>query len=132
MPKWHAWSHNYPLSLEDVVLRDHHWVILLPKNPNRDIIAANFFKPNKKGTLIFWMGKCIINLHIPNDIYQVMLTQKEASAELEVENDDVAIVSHVAVDFTVGFPHSTMVFCELKEISVSQDQGKETHAKSLT
>ena len=130
MPKWRARTHNYPLSLEDVVLHDHHWVVLLPKNPDRDIIAAHFFKPNKKGTLVFRTGKCIVNLHIPNDIYQVMLTQKEASAELEVEDDDTI---PVAVDFTVGFPHSIKIFYKLKEILVSQDQGKEeAHAKSLT
>lgn len=118
MPKWRAWAHDYPLSLDNLVMRDHHWVILLPKNPDRNVIAAQFFKPNKKGTLVFRTGKCIINLHIPNDTYQAVLTQKEA-AELEAENDDVAIISPVAVDFTVGFPHGSTIFYKLKGLSVS-------------
>ncbi len=131
MPKWHAWMHNYPLSLDDLVMHDRHWVILSPKNPDRNIIAAQFFKPNKKGTLIFRTGKCIINLHIPNDIYQAVLTQKDAT-ELEAEDDDVAVTSPIAVDFTVCFPHGTVIFDNLRRKSVSQDQGKEAHAKSLT
>ena len=57
MPKWHAWAHDYPLLLDNLVMRDHHWVILLPKNPDCNIIAAQFFKSNKKGTLVFWTGK---------------------------------------------------------------------------
>jgi hypothetical protein len=116
MPKWRAWAHDYPLLLDDFVMRDHHWVILLPKNPDRNIIAAQFFKPKKKGTPVFRSGKCVINLHIPNDIYQGMLNRKDAE-DAEAESDDVDTM--VMVDFTVGFSHGTMIFYKLKYISVS-------------
>ena len=78
-------------------MRDHNWVHLLPQKPDRDIIAKQFFKPGKKGSaMVFKSGKCIINLHVPNEIYESMLVQKEEQ-ELNTEKVEIA-----AVDFMVG------------------------------
>ncbi|KAK2460511.1 hypothetical protein APHAL10511_007474 [Amanita phalloides] len=84
MLKWHIWTTNYPLSLNNLVMHDHNWVTLLPRNPDCNIIATQFFKTGKKGAQTFRAGKCVINLHIPNDIYEGMLTQK---SKLEAKND---------------------------------------------
>ena len=93
-------------------MHDHNWVTLLPKNPDRNIIAAQFFKTGKKGAQTFRAGKCVINLHIPHEIYEGMLTQK---SELEVENEtaDVSLIS--SAEFTIGFPNKT-IFCRLKDL----------------
>ncbi|KAM6490645.1 hypothetical protein JOM56_013988 [Amanita muscaria] len=97
IPRWNSWTKHYPLSLDSVMMRDHNWVHLLPQKPDRDIIAKQFFKPGKKGgAMVFKSGKCIINLHIPNEIYESMLMQKEEQ-ELNSEKVETA-----AVDFTLA------------------------------
>lgn len=92
IPRWNSWTKHYPLPLDSVMMRDHNWVHLLPQKPDRDIIAKQFFKPGKKGAMVFKSGKCVVNLHIPNEIYQSMLMQKEEQEET---------VEIAAVDFTV-------------------------------
>ena len=63
------------------MMQDHNWVHLLPQKPDHDIIAKQFFKLGKKGAMVFKSGKCIVNLHILNEIYQSMLMQKEEQEE---------------------------------------------------
>ena len=76
IPKWYEWTNNYPLLLDVVVMQNHNWVVLVPKNPDRNVIADLFFKraKNLKGGWMFKGGKCIINLHVLNQIYNAMLT----------------------------------------------------------
>jgi hypothetical protein len=100
-PKWCEWTNNYPLLLDDVVMRNNNWVALLPKNPDRDVIADLFFKRGKKGALMFKGGKCIINLHVPNHIYNAMLTRQEDD-ELEKQRK-LQVEDHAMADFTVSF-----------------------------
>lgn len=109
IPKWHSWTKSYPLSLDNVVMRDHNWVMLAPRNPDRSIITAQFFKPAKKGALVFKAGRCIINLHILNNIYQAMLAHKE----VEMENDGTNSTSMAAADFTVSFATKRMIFYDM-------------------
>jgi hypothetical protein len=101
IPKWCEWTNNYPLPLDDVVMRNHNWVALVPKNPDRDVIADIFFKRAKKGGLTFKGGKCIINLHVPNHIHNAMLTRKEAE-EFEKQRNLQADDHAIAADFTVS------------------------------
>lgn len=84
-------------------MRNLNWVVLAPRNPDRDIIADQFFKLGKKGTVVFKAGKCVINLHVPNELYQLMLARKDEN-ELEVEaaENKAADIGMVAADFTVG------------------------------
>jgi hypothetical protein len=105
IPKWHEWTRNYPLRLDDVVMRNHNWVVLAPKNPDHDVIADTFFKRAKKGGSTFKGGKCVINLHVPNHIYDAMLAQKEIK-ELEEEKKlragDVDRATHAMAAFKVS------------------------------
>lgn len=101
IPKWQEWTNNYLLRLDDVVMRNNNWVALVPKNPDRDVIADQFFKRVKKGALTFKGGKCIINLHVPNNIYNAMLTQKEDD-EFEKQRK-LRAGDHAVADFTVSF-----------------------------
>lgn len=106
IPKWHDWTKNYPLSIDDVIMRNNNWVRLVPRNPDCDIISDQFFKRGKKG-VIFKTGKCIINLHVPNHIYTVVVAQKEADEVDDIDHFEgegkVAVIQHqvVAADFTV-------------------------------
>jgi len=42
-------------------MRSHNWVVLAPKNPDRNIIADYFFKPGKKGAIVFKARKMNMN-----------------------------------------------------------------------
>lgn len=100
IPRWNSWTKDYPLPLDSIMMHDHNWVLLVPRNPDRDIIANQFFKPAKKGAIVFKAGKCVINLHVPNEIYESMVTQKEEEElkkDKNVDNSETA-----AVDFTVS------------------------------
>ena len=85
-------------------MRNNNWVRLEPRNPDCDIISSQIFKQGKKG-IIFKPGKCIINLHVPNQIYSAVVAQKEADEANDhfEEEGRVAIIQHqaVAADFTV-------------------------------
>ena len=88
-------------------MRNNNWVRLVPRNPDRDVISDQFFKRGKKGVIIFKTGKCIINLHVPNHIYSVVVAQKEAGdieSFEDLEEGRVAVItgcSQAAADFTV-------------------------------
>ena len=80
-------------------MQNRNWVVLVPRNPDHNVIAEQFFKLGWKGSPTFKKRKAIINLHVLNDIYGEILTCKEAEefkAEM-VDNDGTAVV-----DFTVG------------------------------
>jgi hypothetical protein len=103
IPKWNNWTNGYSLPLDALVMRSHNWVVLAPKNPDRNIIADYFFKPGKKGAIVFKAGKCVVNLH---DLYQLMLTQKD---EHELE-ENFGTTSRAAVDFTVSAATQWKIF----------------------
>lgn len=99
IPKWNQWTNNYPLPIDSLVMQNRNWVVLVPRNPDHNVIAEQFFKLGWKGSPTFKKRKAIINLHVLNDIYGEILTCKEAEefkAEM-VDNDGTAVV-----DFTVG------------------------------
>ena len=95
--KWNGWTDSFPLPLNDTILRNQNWVVLAPRNPDRDVIADQFFKPGKKGAVVFKPGKCVINLHVPNEIYRAMLDQQELASENKASD-----IGTVAADFTVS------------------------------
>ncbi|KAK2463878.1 hypothetical protein APHAL10511_004050 [Amanita phalloides] len=98
--KWNEWTNNCPLPINSIVMRNHNWVALMPRNPDRDVIAEQFFKPGKKGNTTFKKGKAIVNLHVPNDIYGAVLACKEAE-EFKAEKalDDL---STATANFTLA------------------------------
>jgi hypothetical protein len=110
IPKWHEWTNNYPLTLEDVTMRNNNWVRLIPRNPDCDVISDQFFKRGEKGAVVFKAGKCIVNLHVPNHVYSVLVARKkdnESDIDEFEEEGKVAIISQAAADFTVRPPSST-------------------------
>lgn len=91
-------------------MRNNNWVRLVPRNPDRDVILDQFFKRGKRGAVVFKAGKCIINLHVPNNIYGVVVARKKAEEsdnnELEEEGKVAVkprpvVISQAAADFTV-------------------------------
>ena len=104
IPKWREWTNNHPLPLGDVTMRSSNWVPLVPRNPDRDVISDQFFKRGKKGASVFKGGKCIINLHVPNHIYSIVVPRKEADesdiAEFE-EEGKVAAIGRAEVGYMV-------------------------------
>jgi len=109
IPKWNTWTDNFPLRIDEIMMRDKLWIILNPTTPDRDAIAKNFFKPGKKGVQIFKTGKTLINFHILNEVYGAML-EKKADDESRVEQRLTIMDSEIehlpsdAADFTVcGF-----------------------------
>ncbi|GLB40064.1 hypothetical protein LshimejAT787_0705740 [Lyophyllum shimeji] len=116
IPKWNAWTRNFPLPIEKIAMRDRLWVELKPRNPDCDVIARYFFKSGKNGALTFKPGtKTIIQFHVPNELYNAMLDKREADETADVAvarrvtgregvvvelDDDVEL--SMAADFTVG------------------------------
>ncbi|KAM6488841.1 hypothetical protein JOM56_015699 [Amanita muscaria] len=84
IPKWNAWTNNYPLHVDGVIMRDKLWVELKPNNPDCDVIAKYFFKIGRKGVQTFKTGKTVIYFHVPNEIYDTMVETREAN-ELAAE-----------------------------------------------
>jgi len=69
-PRWSQYSGGYPLTLNNIVMRDKNWVEIHPRTPDRDVInSPSFYKEAKHGPPIFKGGKAIVHLHIPNDVY---------------------------------------------------------------
>ena len=65
-PRWEDYSHGFPLRLEDVTLRNHHWAHLTSEE---DAIYIQFLKEGKDGVKKFRTGKCIIWLEIPAKLF---------------------------------------------------------------
>ena len=75
-------------------------------NPDRDVISDQFFRPGKKGAIVFKAGKCIINLHVPNHIYSAVVARKKADDsdtinEFEAGGKVAELELEAAADFTV-------------------------------
>ncbi|KAM6489625.1 hypothetical protein JOM56_014947 [Amanita muscaria] len=84
IPRWNTWTNNFPLHIDEVIMRDKLWVELRPNNPDCDVIAKHFFKTGRKGMKTFKTGKTVIYFHVPNEIYDTMVEMREAD-ELAAE-----------------------------------------------
>jgi hypothetical protein len=108
IPKWNRWADNFPLRVDQIMMRDKLWVLLKPTAPDRNAIARHFFKRGKKGIQIFKTGKTVIYFHIPNEVYSSVI-EKKADDELGIEqravtNGEVEYIPSDVADFTVrGF-----------------------------
>ena len=88
LPLWSSYTEGFPLQMEDVIMRNKDWVEICPQDPDHDVIARPFFQQGKNGASIFKTGRCIINFHIPNAIYDLYVQyaeQKELEREAQVE-----------------------------------------------
>ena len=70
-------------------MRTKDWVEIQPVNPDRDVIARQFFKTGKNGSLTFKTGRCLIHFHIPNKIYNQYLDYAEKKDEEILNNERV-------------------------------------------
>jgi hypothetical protein len=87
-PHWAQFSDNFPLSIDELTLRNTSWANLKGET---DCIADNFFKPTGKDHVVkFKKGACTIFLQIPFKIY------KEAT-ELMQEREEQQ-VWHITID----------------------------------
>ena len=62
LPPFLKWSHDYPLSIDDVKLRSKNWVEMLPKGPGDqdvDVIESEFFT---------FKGKAKTRQFLPNKV----------------------------------------------------------------
>ncbi|KIL64085.1 hypothetical protein M378DRAFT_11669 [Amanita muscaria Koide BX008] len=84
IPRWNTWTNNFPLHIDEVIMRDKLWVELRPNNPDCDVIAKHFFKTGRKGMKTFKTGKTVVYFHVPNEIYDTMVEMREAD-ELAAE-----------------------------------------------
>ena len=50
---WLAYTEQFPLDINDIVMRTKDWVEIQPLNPDRDVISRQFFKTGKNGGIIF-------------------------------------------------------------------------------
>lgn len=57
---------------------DKLWVTLAPAVPDCDVIVRYFFKTGRKGNQTFKSGKTVVHFHIPNEIYDAMLENRDA------------------------------------------------------
>jgi hypothetical protein len=116
IPRWNRWANDFPLHIDQITMRDKHWVILEPRVPDSDVIAKHFYKTGKKGTQTFKSGKTIIHFHVPNEIYDAVLEKKEteewpadkntarkpAGRKVTVARISKEIEPSLAADFTVS------------------------------
>ncbi|KAJ7150865.1 hypothetical protein C8R43DRAFT_1191365 [Mycena crocata] len=94
-PEWVKYTNNFPLTMNCVCFRDEKWVALEPRNPDVDVIAHKVFHAPKKigGAPQFRTKKLVLNLHVPNDIYDRFLAEKERAAEQDTFDHLVHISS---------------------------------------
>ncbi|KAJ7086781.1 hypothetical protein B0H15DRAFT_781757 [Mycena belliarum] len=78
IPAWNRYTDSFPLTIDDVKMRDEKWAALVNRDPDIDIIRSKFFHAAKKtgGAPQFRTKKQVINMHIPNDIYDRMAARK--------------------------------------------------------
>jgi len=116
IPRWNKWANNFPLHIDNITMHDKWWVTLEPSIPDCSVIARHFFKARKKGAQMFKSGKTIVHFHIPNEIYDAMLKNRDGDewpAEQNTAGEKLAagkgtvvrvreIEPSMAADFTVG------------------------------
>ena len=65
LPLFLKWSHDYPLSIDDVKLRNKNWVELLPKglgNEDVNAIESEFFTFKGKGKTCHYLPNKVLDL----------------------------------------------------------------------
>ena len=113
IPRWNTWTNDFPLQIDDIIMRDKNWVELVPMVPDRDIIFKHFLSGRGKKGPTFKSGKTVIQFHVPNEIHAAMLEKRDTDelAELEsevrekkamTESRDVGSESSVTAEFTVS------------------------------
>ncbi|KAI9058420.1 hypothetical protein FKP32DRAFT_1680825 [Trametes sanguinea] len=70
-PAWQRFSEGFRLSLDDLVLRDQKWAKIVPREPDCDVIAHEFFKEKKPGAGLKFdpSKKTKVFLHLPDYIW---------------------------------------------------------------
>ncbi|KAJ7726305.1 hypothetical protein DFH07DRAFT_758178 [Mycena maculata] len=83
LPVWNEFTSQFPLSIDDVTLRDDKWAVVVPRNPDVDAIAHKFFHAAKKpnGAPQFRSKKLVMNIHIPNRIWDAYNAARDAALE---------------------------------------------------
>ncbi|KAK7027798.1 hypothetical protein R3P38DRAFT_2776866 [Favolaschia claudopus] len=78
---------------DQALQRDEKWCLLIPKNPDVDIISDRFYVAPKKPNMApqFRTRKIIINLHLPNEIHNAVLLYREE----QHESEDRALIASV-------------------------------------
>ncbi|KAJ7089167.1 hypothetical protein B0H15DRAFT_780321 [Mycena belliarum] len=127
IPAWNRYTDSFPLTIDDVKMRDEKWAALVNRDPDIDIIRSKFFHAAKKtgGAPQFRTKKQVINMHIPNDIYDRMAARKDAV--LEQANFDQMIQSIPSTSSPGTLEH--MIACPPKP---KQTRGKKEVIISLT
>jgi hypothetical protein len=85
LPQWTAYTRGFPLGINDIVMRTKDWVEIRPLDPDQDVVSQPFFKIGKGGATSFKSGRCIINFHIPNDVYGEYLEYADRNEEGRLE-----------------------------------------------
>ncbi|KAF9062400.1 hypothetical protein BDP27DRAFT_1483240, partial [Rhodocollybia butyracea] len=88
LPLWNEWSHGYPLSINDLSLKDKNFEEISPplNSPDVDCIQTHFFIPPKKANAppTLKKDKVLVLLHILNKLLgQVEFEKINGSAENE-------------------------------------------------
>ena len=81
-PGWASFSGGFPLSIDDLTLRNTSWAILKDET---DCIAEHFFKPTGKDRVIkFKKGTCTVYLQISYKLYSEALKLMKEREEQQV------------------------------------------------
>jgi hypothetical protein len=67
LPLFLKWSNNYPLSIDDVKLRNKNWVEMLPKGPGEedvDAIESEFFTFKGKAKMHHFLPNKVLDLYL--------------------------------------------------------------------
>ena len=95
LPQFLEWSKGFPLSIEECELRDKNWVKLVPRQPDIDIIADQFFEAKAKSKVKVFSAKksADLSLCIKNEKYQEIL---QHIVDLDEGSEDVRTSSFFA------------------------------------
>ena len=75
LPQFLEWTKGFPLSIEEFELRDKNWVKLVPRQPDIDVIADQFFEAKAKSKVKVFSAKksADLSLCVKNEKYQEIL-----------------------------------------------------------
>lgn len=91
LPAWKIYTRGYPLEIDDIIMRTKDWVEIQPLNPDRSVISRPFFKHGKNGATTFKPGRCLINFHVPNRVYDDYLNYLERLGDNDHSTDRVRV-----------------------------------------
>jgi hypothetical protein len=58
------WSKDFPLTIDECQLRDKNWVELIPRKPDVDAIAENFFECKGKSKVKTFVSKKGVEIYL--------------------------------------------------------------------